>query len=541
VHLADYRSTFSSGETDGAGVIVGIIDSGIDGSHESFHDAAGNSRILAVWQQDEGPAGNPNSPAANNPGNAAYSAFNRGREYTGSQVANATDSDTGAGHGTHVAGIAAGRAVTHASGNVSGGMAPAAHIVAVRAIGVPNGNPNRALQYIFQKAADEAATRGEAVPVVINMSFGSHNNAHDGTDTRSRQISTLLKDSSGDYLPGRVLVGAAGNERGDPFHVRHAIGSWGFAALQYRVGVRRTRWDDVTMWVRPTGAGAPDLYVWVKHVPTGWSSSFVTRSSATISEKVSGRNLRVNVEYHTRDIHNGDYEVRVEFTRDTGSSNLPTEDWRIYVLNFSDEVILHAWSAFEVGGFRNQQASDDSHLVISPASSADVISVASMTTRLNYNDIDGNARTQGQTRLGDVSTFSSPGPLRTCSNRLLSFFGLSIDFTHDGLDIAAPGSAIISTQAGNLLLTASNPNNSRHLAVNGKATALSGTSMASPVITGLIACMLAHEPTLTQAQAMQRIRAAGHLPAGSATIFDAGSPDPNDWGQGLVDARDLTP
>ena len=60
-------------------------------STPAFNDASGNSRIVAVWQQDEGAKGNANSPAAKHPGNKAYKDFNYGREYTGADVVNATD------------------------------------------------------------------------------------------------------------------------------------------------------------------------------------------------------------------------------------------------------------------------------------------------------------------------------------------------------------------------------------------------------------------------------------------------------------------
>ena len=63
--------------------------------------------------------------------------------------------------------------------------------------------------------------------------------------------------------------------------------------------------------------------------------------------------------------------------------------------------------------------------------------------------------------------------------------------------------------------------------------------MATPIVTGLVACLLAEEPRLSQADVVRRMREAGRLPAANATIFDAGSPDQNDWGTGLVNAGGL--
>ena len=186
------RQILGAAKKDGEGVLVGIIDSGIDGKHPAFNDASGNSRIVAVWQQDEGAKGNANSPAAKHPGNKSYKDFNYRREYTGADVVNATDAPTDPGHGTHVAGIAAGAAVTHANGNVSRGVASKAKIVAVRTIGVSQGNVTHALTYIFRKASELS------LPCVVNMSFGSQDHAHDGTDERARVFATILRDAGGE-------------------------------------------------------------------------------------------------------------------------------------------------------------------------------------------------------------------------------------------------------------------------------------------------------------------------------------------------------
>ena len=260
---------------------------------------------------------------------------------------------------------------------------------------------------------------------------------------------------------------------------------------------------------------------------------------------MSGRNLFVNVEYLNRDLHNGDYNLRVAFMPNTGSAALPKEEWRIFVINFSEEIELHAWSVGFIGLFLDAQASDDSHLIGSPGSAPDVITVACSNTRLNWKDIDGTTQNFGQTRLSDLASFSSPGPLRTCSARLLKLFGLTLDLTHPAIDVAAPGSAIVSALASNVNISPTLPdgstNRNRQLAVNQNSWMLQGTSMAAPLVTGLVACILAEEPKLTQAEVVRRMREAGRLPAGNATIFDAGSPDPNDWGKGLVNAPKLKP
>ena len=71
--------------------------------------------------------------------------------------------------------------------------------------------------------------------------------------------------------------------------------------------------------------------------------------------------------YENRDPHNGDYNLKVEFKRHTGSTRLPTEVWRILIMNVSEDIELHAWSSAFIGAFLDATATDDAYLVASPA------------------------------------------------------------------------------------------------------------------------------------------------------------------------------
>jgi subtilisin family serine protease len=113
----------------GTGVVIGIIDSGIDFTHPAFRRSDGSTRILAIWDQAAGPQGQEASPTG----------FSYGVEYRRADIDAALASADpfsvvrhqdrqipGDGfHGTHVAGIAAG------NGSVAGGGMPALTFVGV--------------------------------------------------------------------------------------------------------------------------------------------------------------------------------------------------------------------------------------------------------------------------------------------------------------------------------------------------------------------------------------------------------------------------
>ncbi len=84
---------------EGAGVLIGFLDSGIDSTHPAFLDESGRSRIVAVWNQDYtlgdflAPEGIPDVPY--------------GRTYNQDTIGEYGNGDQ-SGHGTYVASIAAG-------------------------------------------------------------------------------------------------------------------------------------------------------------------------------------------------------------------------------------------------------------------------------------------------------------------------------------------------------------------------------------------------------------------------------------------------
>lgn len=160
----------------GTGVLVAIIDSGIDYANLDFRNADGTTRIYALWDQTI-------------PGNPPEG-YVQGTEYTEEKINEALQqenrtermkivpSEDRSGHGTAVAGIAAGNG-RGSKGARYQGVASESGILVVK-LGTPReeGFPRttelmQAIDYVVKKA--QRAGR----PVAINISFGNTYGSHE--------------------------------------------------------------------------------------------------------------------------------------------------------------------------------------------------------------------------------------------------------------------------------------------------------------------------------------------------------------------------
>ena len=197
----------------GRGVLIAVLDSGVDYFHEAFRRGDGTTRILELWDQTQ---------------NRIYTeaeinrALESGSREAARQVVSSADVS---GHGTAVAGIAAGDSRGGAaernfeSGGRSNGVAGGSTVpgryrgiayesdLLVVKLGTarPDGFPRttelmRAVNYAVSFAAERF------LPLVINISFGNTYGSHDGTSL----LETFL-DDIGNYGRTTILVGS-GNE-----------------------------------------------------------------------------------------------------------------------------------------------------------------------------------------------------------------------------------------------------------------------------------------------------------------------------------------
>ena len=194
----------------GKGTLIGIVDSGIDYENAEFRNEDGTTRIVSLWDQ-----------SVNGRPPAGYLA---GTEYTREQIdaALATEdkevrrqmvktSDV-SGHGTAVAGIAAGNG-RGSEGRRFRGAAPEAELIIVK-MGAPRegGFPRttelmRGVDYIVRKAVELRR------PVAINISFGNTYGSHDGTSLVERFLNDIA-----DRWKNVICIGS-GNEGASAGHV----------------------------------------------------------------------------------------------------------------------------------------------------------------------------------------------------------------------------------------------------------------------------------------------------------------------------------
>lgn len=194
----------------GKGTLIGIVDSGIDYENAEFRNEDGTTRIVSLWDQSV----NERPPAG----------YLAGTEYTREQIdaALATEdkevrrqmvktSDV-SGHGTAVAGIAAGNG-RGSEGRRFRGAAPEAELIIVK-MGAPRegGFPRttelmRGVDYIVRKAVELRR------PVAINISFGNTYGSHDGTSLVERFLNDIA-----DMWKNVICIGS-GNEGASAGHV----------------------------------------------------------------------------------------------------------------------------------------------------------------------------------------------------------------------------------------------------------------------------------------------------------------------------------
>ena len=487
---------------NGAGVLVGDVDTGLDFDHGDFRTAGNLTRCVSIWDQT--------IAVLNPPSGYAY-----GREWTTAEInggtCTETDPSSGGGHGTHVMGIAAG------DGSQTGGvipaftyvgMAPMADIVEVKT-DLQDASIIDGIAYIFGRGT----ALGENT--VCNISLGSQFGPHDGTSDFETAMGGMI-------APGHIIVCSAGNDGGSNIHAGFTVPAGGDSA---KFTVSST--TNLPLG-NPTAAidgyyNSPDNYDIYLRSPTATLPITGPIHMGSVNAAYPGTLLtggaNVYVENGAFLTSTGAREVYFEVTR-TASTHPVSGVWTIYfvpvVAPTSGRVDM--WKYYSGAGtttFTLKNTND--HLVSEPGCTPDAVTVAAYVTKQSWTDCGGRSVSYtGAQALGSMASFSSPGPTRSNVQKP---------------DISAPGFGVGSARSFDYTITcgttASSLLNDLNHIIN------QGTSMAAPHVTGAVALLMQKYGTMSPADIKT------YLNAHAVTDVFTGIPWNNSAGNGKLHLGDL--
>lgn len=483
----------------GEGVVVGIIDAGIDYSHPAFRTSDGTLRIKKVWEQ-----GATSSTIGHIP-SQGY-----GLEFTTAEEILKARGDTKAGsHGTHVTAIATGSRNTH-SGNYHG-VAPDADIVIVAtptddAEDKDNKTVIDAIDYIFAYA-DEVGK-----PCVINISIGSHQGPHDGTSLLDRHIDEVVG-------PGRIIVGAAGNYGAEKFHLQKIFGSEG-ETVQTLIDFKKAPSKTST-------GGFVDIWGEAGMDYTVSLIAYNTFNHNVTEELVITTDTEGEKEYSFRRDITGPLKVTTEISPvngklhiliKSGITGIRTNNQCGIRVTSKTAGQVDMWSdhskmdlrAMGEEGF--SEPTNEATITEIGGTAKRIISVGAYCTRERYTAMGTSESVPSGDKLGGLCSFSGFGP------------------TADGRqkpEICTPGGIIISA------LSSNDESGTQKKAIEFTYGTehysygyMQGTSMSAPFMTGTVALCLEACPDITPEQIKSIL---------SSTSVTVG--DETHWGWGKLDAQ----
>lgn len=209
----------------GRGVLIGLVDSGVDYRHPAFLTADGKSRILRLW--DQSIPGNPPEGYAT------------GTEYTNEEINEALSlsvqegrrlvpSEDGSGHGTAVLGVAAGSDFSR--GAVNRGVAYESDLLVVK-MGIPRQDSFPRTTELMQGVdylVRQAIRLGR--PIALNLSFGNNYGSHRGDSL----LETYLDNVSG--MGKNVICVGMGNNGNDALHTGGMLSPGEIQEIELGVG-----------------------------------------------------------------------------------------------------------------------------------------------------------------------------------------------------------------------------------------------------------------------------------------------------------------
>ena len=474
----------------GKGVIVGILDIGLDLTHPTFYSSDGKTYRIKRFVDN-------NKFADTSQGHT----IPLGREFRTEEeilaVQHSSDYKSRQ-HGTHVLSAAAGSGY----GSPYQGMAPDADICAV-AVDLSTEyttNPDMPeFKYIFDYADEQGK------PCVINYSMAT------GYDPKNfYKAEQAFKKMLG---PGHIIVAGAGNSGHIPYYT-----------------IKKRGIEAGGVYIKAADEKSSREYHFISNDPFVLKLIRVTGvKEQTKSDSLTFDSQNLPTDPQTIDI----YQAQMTKTDSVYTLKLGFIDPDDFDLINTFIMVVEGKEAqvriigdFHVS-FHNNTALDprcnlagEAASIGAPACFADIICVGNIVGRLSLADSTAAIPANPQGELGVRNSTSSVGP---------TFTGITKP------DVVAPGSNVIS--AGSSFVDDPRYDNIIPVTTtefNGKSYPWgvgSGTSVSSPIVAGIIALWLEAKPTLTAQEALETIRLTSK-PIGTDSL---GYPN-NHYGYGLIDA-----
>jgi subtilisin family serine protease len=522
----------------GKGVVIGVVDTGIDYNHIAFKDSEGKTRIKKVVHY---PTSSASVLVLTDPEAIAT-------------LESDTSNDSGdPSHGTHVASCAAGSIVDATVDNALGsrklgGMAPEADLVLCGVSSLTTDHITKSVDEITKTAKELNE------PCVINFSFGTTGGWHDGNNSNNK----LINEYAGE---GVIFCMSTANDAYCKWNVDKTIPADGYLRFIPRkdkpiASTSKAYIPAQTITINLPQCTNKDAISWSFEVVDSITGEVTTLAQTPLKNN-SGTSITPSISFSKDASHQnwvrGTLSLTKSYFDDNNKflvvklRNATNADLRAYAMSNLhlieiDHKEYDVFARTDFNGYNYDKGTAD--ISINNACSAEnLISVGAYTIEPNITGYDGKEWKGGTALIVKVGAANSTAAY-SCYGR--------DDFGKAHPDVIAPGTFLVAAynryDTSNATVTdkstwieqyicayLTDNSGNNHLFYRNQ-----GTSMAAPITAGVIALWLQAYPKLTAENVRTVIQQTSRTSVNGEVInISAGSTDQNklQLGYGLIDAE----